>query len=360
VKLQKNGKWRAPAIGAREIGLLARLSEAVAVSGDEGAARDIVLHEIRQAVDSVEIDPMGNVLAIKRGKGARRPKVMLAAHMDEVGFMLVEKNGKGLFKFETVGGIDPRQLPGKRVWVGSAKTPGVIGPKTLHLTPIPEREKAVGVDSLQIDLGPGNENKAKPGDWGTFATTFRRMGPSLAGKALDDRIGVATLIQLIRHAPPNIDLLAAFTVQEEIGLRGAKTAAHALNPDLAIALDCTPAKDQPIWDGTENTEYNSLLGQGPAVYLADMGTFADRGLADLMRAAGETYAIPYQIRQPGGGRTDAGAIHLQREGIPSISVSVPERYIHTAAAIVRLADWRNTLALVHAALSHLNSDFLEG
>ena len=171
-------------------------------------------------------------------------------------------------------------------------------------------------------------------------------------------MGVATLIELLKHAPPNIDLHAAFTVQEEVGLRGAQVAAYALDPDLAIVLDSTPANDLPSWDGQENTRYNTRLGAGPAIYIADGATLSDPRLVRLFMETAESVGIPYQIRQPGGGGTDAGAIHKQRAGIPSISVSVPGRYAHTAASIARLADWTNTLVLVHTVLCRISAELL--
>jgi tetrahedral aminopeptidase len=173
------------------------------------------------------------------------------------------------------------------------------------------------VDSLRIDVGPGNSSKVKVGDRATFATRFSRTGASLRAKALDDRLGVATLIELVKNAPANIDLLAAFTVQEEVGLRGAKVAAYALEPDVAIALDSTPANDLPAWDGSENTRYNTRLGEGPAIYVADAATLSDPRLIRLLVETAQAAGIPYQIRQPGGGGTDAGAMHKQRAGIPT-------------------------------------------
>ncbi len=185
------------------------------------------------------------------------------------------------------------------------------------------------------------------------------MGPSLRGKALDNRLGVATLIELVRHAPENVELLAAFTVQEEIGLRGARVAAYALNPDLALVIDSTPANDLPVWDDSENTRYNTRLGGGPAIYLADSATLSDPRLIGWLAQTAESAGIPYQFRQPGGGGTDAGAIHRQRMGIPSISVSVPGRYAHTASMMARLSDWQNTLALLHQALSNFRPEVLQ-
>ncbi len=348
-------------IRAAQLRLLERLTNASAVSGDEDAVRQIVLDEIKSLADETRVDALGNLLAIRRGRGSEKhPRVMIAAHMDEVGFMLTADDGEGIFRFDTVGGLDPRQLVGKAVLVGRDQIPAVIGAKPIHLATAREREKAPSVESMRIDVGPENAGKVKVGDRATFATRFARLGPSLRAKALDDRIGVATLIELLRHAPPNVDLLAAFTVQEEVGLRGAQVAAHAHNPDLGIALDCTPANDLPAWDGEENTRYNTRLGAGPAIYVADSATLSDPRLIRHLRETATALEIPYQLRQPGGGGTDAGAIHRQRAGVPSVSLSVPGRYLHTAASIIRLADWENTLRLIHAALSRLPADLLAG
>jgi tetrahedral aminopeptidase len=246
-----------PTIGNTQFKLLEKLCNACAVSGDEGEVRKIVLEEIKAYADDVKVDALGNVLVTRKGSGKNRLRVMLDAHMDEVGFILVFDEGDGLFSFQTVGGIDPRHLPGKPVLVGKDHLPGVIGMKPIHLADSGELKRKPSIDSLRIDLGPNG--KAKPGEWATFATKFQRIGPSIMSKAIDDRIGVAILIELVKHAPGNIDLLAAFTVQEEVGLRGAQVAAYAFNPDLAIAIDSTPAHDLPRHDGTENAVYNSKL-----------------------------------------------------------------------------------------------------
>ncbi|MBN2388753.1 MAG: hypothetical protein JXB85_17180 [Anaerolineales bacterium] len=347
-----------PAIGTPQLKLLEKLCNAVAVSGDEGEVRQIVLEEIKGHVEDIKVDALGNVLVTKKGTTAKRLRVMVSAHMDEVGFMLVADDGEGIYRFEPVGGLDIRQLVGKPIWVGREHTPGVIGARPIHLTTAEERKRKIPLDNLRIDLGP--TGKAKLGDRATFATQFQRNGPVLIAKALDNRFGVVTLIELLKHAPPNIDLLAAFTVQEEVGLRGAKVAAHALNPDLAIAVDSTPAFDLPAWDDEPSSFYNTRLGLGPAIYIADGATLSDPRLVRHLTATGDAGKIPYQFRQPGGGGTDAGAIHRARAGIPSVSVSVPHRYAHTAALIARLDDWKNTLTLLHAALAHLTPSVLAG
>lgn len=341
-----------PIIGNAQLRLLEKLCNASAVSGDEGEVRKIVLEDLKNHSGQVRVDALGNVLVTCSGSGRKRLKVMVTAHMDEVGFMLVADEGEGLFRFEMVGGMDVRQLPGKAVLVGKDHLPGVIGARPIHLTTAEERKQKIPLDALRIDVGPGG-SKIKPGDRAVFATRYQRNGSVLIAKALDDRLGVVTLLQLVKNAPPNIDLLAAFTVQEEIGGRGAKVAAYAFNPQLAVVLDATPANDLPSWDAEENVSYNTKLGLGPAVYIADSDTFSDPRLVRHIIKSARAAGIPCQVRQPAGGGTDAGTIHKARAGVPSVSVSVPHRYSHTAASIALLDDWKNTLSLLDAALRHL-------
>ena len=280
--------------------------------------------------------------------------------MDEVGLMVIyeEDKDEGIFRFDPVGGVNISHLAGKAVWVGSEHVPGVIGARPIHLVAPDERKQQLTAETLRIDVGPGNGGRVKVGDWATFATPFTRIEQTLRAKALDDRIGVATLIELLRHAPPQIDLQAAFTVQEEIGLRGASVAAYTLDPQMAFALDCTPANDLPDWEGGENTRYNTHLGSGPVIYVADGGTLSDPRLVRHLIETADEQHIPYQIRQPGSGGTDAAAIHKRRAGIPAVSLSVPGRYIHTPAALVRISDWKNTLALIYSALERLSPAIL--
>jgi len=347
-----------PVIGAEQLALLERLSNACGVSGDEGEVRAIVMEQVKPCVDEVIVDALGNLLAIRKARVEHPVRVMLAAHMDEVGLMLINDEENGLYSFATVGGIDVRSLVGKPVLIGKQHVPGVIGAKPIHLTEEGETDRKIPLDALRIDVGPGKNGKVKVGDWACFATRFAQVGPSLRGKALDNRLGVATLIELVKHAPDQIELQAAFTVQEEVGLRGARVAAYSLNPDLAFAIDSTPAFDLPTWDGSENAQYNTHLGAGPAIYIADGRTLSDPRLVRYLAGVGDSLGIPYQFRQPGGGGTDAGAIHLRRAGIPSVSVSIPSRYPHTGVLLARLVDWQNTLALLHAALAGLTSEIL--
>jgi putative aminopeptidase FrvX len=339
-----------PTFGNAQLKLLEKLCNVIAISGDEGEVRKIVLEEVKPYADEVKVDALGNVLATKlgRGKSKQRIRIMLDAHMDEVGFMIVADEGEGLYRFETVGGIDVRHLVGKQVLVGKERMPAVIGGKPIHLMNGDERTRKVPLDTLRIDVGLSG--KAKVGDYAGFATKFRRVGSSILSKSIDNRIGVATLIELFRQSPPNIDLLAAFSVQEEIGLRGAKVAAQYFNPDVAIAVDSTPANDLPLYDGSENISYNTKLGLGPAIYIADGSTLHDPRLVRFLQETAEAEGIPYQIRQPGGGGTDSGAIQRSLAGIPTVSVSVPHRYTHSPVSISRVEDWKNTINLLYAAL----------
>jgi putative aminopeptidase FrvX len=345
-----------PTFGNSQLKLLERLCNVIAVSGDESEVRRIVLGEVKPYADEVNVDALGSVLVTKRGRGRKRLRVMLDAHMDEVGFIIVDEDGEGLYRFETVGGMDVRHLVGKQVYVGREHMPAVIGAKPIHLMSGDEYTKKVPLDVLRMDLGLSG--KARVGDRAGFATRFRRVGPSIMAKSIDDRIGVATLIELLKHAPSDIDLCLAFSVQEEIGLRGAKVAAQYFKPDLAIAIDSTPANDLPLHDGSENTIYNTRLGLGPAIYVADGSTFHDPRLVRLLRETAEAEKIPYQIRQPGGGDTDSGAIQSALAGIPAVSVSVPHRYTHSPVSIARIDDWKHTLQLLHASLKRITPELI--
>jgi len=343
-------------IGTPQIKLLEKLCNAMSVSGDEGEVRRIVLEEVKPYADEVKVDALGSVLVLKKASTKKPLRVLLDAHMDEVGFMIVNDEDDGFFQFETVGGIDERHLVGKQVIVGKDHAIGVIGAKPIHLTTVEERQHAISVDALRIDLGP--EGKAKVGDRATFATKFKQVGPSIMSKSIDDRIGVAILIELLKHAPKNIELCLAFSVQEEIGLRGAKVAAHYFDPDLAIAVDSTPARDLPDYEGRENFTYNTQLGLGPAIYIANSSTIDDPRLVRFLAETAEKNKIPYQFRQPGGGGTNAGSIQQSRAGVPVVSVSVPHRYTHSPVSVSRVDDWKNTLNLLHTAVNKMSRDLL--
>lgn len=349
-----------PEIGADQIALLEKLSNEIGVSGQENAIRKIVRDELKEIADELTTDVMGNLIAVKKAKTEGAMRVIIAAHMDEVGFMLTHKESDGIFRFSVVGGIDPRALAGKAVQVGKKRLPGVIGARPIHLSTAADIRNIIGIANLRIDVSP-DEKGVDVGDYGTFATKFKRLGDiSLLGKALDDRIGVATLIELFKNAPDSIELIAAFTVQEEVGLRGAQAVAHRVDPDIAFVIDCTPANDQEPYFGGENAQYRTRLGHGPAIYTMDGRTLYDRRLIGYLSDLGNSYNIPYQYRQPAAGGTDAGAIHLTKDGIPTISLSVPGRYAHTAAMLVRIADWQAYLQLLTVAIHHISPEILAG
>lgn len=350
--------------------LLEKLTLANGISGDEGEVRAVVLEQARKVTANrddagVRVDVLGNVLVTLTGKNPEpRPRVMIAAHIDEVGLMITADEGKGIFRFEVVGGIDPRQLVGKPVLIGKSHVPGVIGAKPIHLTKGDELKTPLSLETLRIDIGPGGSG-VKVGERAAFASGFVRLGAAVRAKALDNRLGVTALLELIKGSYPHIDLLAAFTTQEEVGGRGAMTAAYNFDPHMAVALDSTPAYDLPVVEQdddptAENRFYNTRLGGGPAIYTADAGTLSDPRLIRWLAETAEQHQIPFQLRQPGGGGTDAGAIHRQRAGIPSVSLSVPSRYQHTAISIGRISDLQDTIALLDAALQRVTPQLFSG
>ncbi|MCX6056248.1 MAG: M42 family peptidase [Chloroflexi bacterium] len=341
-------------IGKKQLGLLEVLTNTNGVSGNEQAIREIIRNHVRSYADEIKTDAMGNLLVYKHAAHSPPLKVMIAAHMDEIGFMIVNEEGEGLYAFEAVGGIDERQLQAKCVSVGNTMIPGTISSVPIHLKTEDEHHSSPSTRSMRIDIGPTNKGKIKVGDYAAFATKFFRCGDSIFAKALDNRLGVATLIELIKRVPDHIEFLAAFTVQEEIGLRGARVAAYEFNPDLAIVVDSTPAFDLPRPDGRENTQYNCCLDAGPAIYLSDAGTLSDPRLIRFLTRIARENGIPFQYRQPGGGGTDAGAIHKTRSGIPSISVSIPGRYAHTPVMLARKKDWENTVLLLEKTLETIS------
>jgi endoglucanase len=345
--------------------LLADLANAAAISGDEGAVRRLVLDAIRPHVDDVRVDTLGNVLAVKRAAPrTRRPlRFMLAAHMDEVGLMVVDHDSDGSLRFEVVGGVSERGLLGQPVLVGARRLPGVIGVAPVHLLGEERRRQTVKASQMRIDIGAGSQDAARrlvpPGERAAFATEFLAQAGVLRGKALDDRLGCAALVALLQAGPYPVELHAAFTVQEEVGLRGARVAAYAIDPAAGLALDTTPAADLPGSRDRENTRYNARLGAGPVIYVADGHTVSDRRLVDHLIRVAERAGLPYQLRQPTAGGTDAAAIQRARGGVPVAALSTPARYLHTPAALARAADWENTLRLAQAALEQFTPQVLK-
>jgi endoglucanase len=337
--------------------VLKMLSEAMGVSGQENEVRAIIRAELEGRVDRLESDTIGNLMAVKNA-GAPGPKVMLAAHMDEVGFMVSGYDRSGMLKFRKVGGIDDRVLVSKAVRVGKDRIPGVIGAKPIHLQEPKERQSPIKYQQLYIDIGARSkedaEKRVKLGEVAVFDTEFTELPNGLVrGKALDDRIGCAVLIALLKE-DFGLPVYGCFTVQEEVGLRGAGVAAYRINPDLGIAVEGTLCNDVA---GTEAEETVTNLGAGPALTIADRGTIPNRALLrELVRLA-ETNGLPYQFRRAVAGGTDAGRIHLTREGVPSAGVSVPCRYVHSPASIASLEDLKNTVRLLSLFIKSVEGGF---
>lgn len=337
--------------------LLKELCEAFGVSGNENAVRQLILNTIRDRVDEHRVDALGNLIALKKGAGNSGRKVMIAAHMDEVGLMIMHIEKEGSLRFHPIGGIDDRVLLTKKVLIGDNKVPGVIGSKPVHLLEPKAREQVVKFKEMSIDIGASSKEEAerlvKVGDYAVFDTLFSELGGPLRtvkGKAFDDRAGCAVLIELLEERYP-FDLYAAFTVQEEVGLRGARVAAYAIAPHLAFALEGTICDDLPRKGDVTPT---TVLGKGPAITIMDRSVIADRRLVELLIDTAEKNGIPYQFKQPALGGTDAGAIHLTREGVPSAVVAVPSRYIHSPTCLLSLTDLENTVQLMRQTLARVN------
>jgi len=346
--------------------ILKELSEAIGVSGNEGAVRKIIADAVRAHVDELRSDTIGNLFAVKRARGARRAshgfKVMVAAHMDEVGLMIVGYDSSGGLRFRPVGGIDDRVLAGKTFFVGPDNIPGVIGVKPVHLLKEDERKQVVKMDSMVIDIGAASKEEAeklvKVGQVAAFTTRYNRVGRTATGKAFDDRAGCAALVELLCETGGRFpfELHAVFTVQEEVGLRGARVAASAVEPDCAFALEGTICDDMPK---DKDTSPTTELGKGPAITLMDRSVLAHRGMVDHLVATAEKLNIPYQFKQPGIGGTDAGAISRSKVGVPSVAVAVPCRYIHSPVARLSLDDYDNTVKLMRESLKRLTPDVLK-
>lgn len=344
--------------------ILKELSEAVGVSGQEEAVRQIILKAIENHVTDIRIDPVGNITAFKQGTGEHKLRVMFAAHMDEVGFMVTGVDNGGLIRFTSIGGVDARILPGLRVRIGENLTPGVILWKPIHKG---NDQNVVKLEGLRIDIGAnGKEDngKVKAGDRVSFDSPFMEMGEKiLRGKAFDDRVGCALLIELLQGGPYPVDICAAFTVQEEIGLRGAKVAAQILKPDVAFVLEGTTAHDlpNPLIDPDRPEPVNPAckLGAGPALTVMDRSMIADPRLLRFMRETAEKNGIPYQLKTRLGGGTDAGSIHTSNSGVPSGVISVPCRYIHSPTALLHRDDYASTGSLIQALLHNITPDVLK-
>jgi len=338
--------------------LLEELSNAFGPSGCESEVRKVLIPVLRDRVDDLMIDALGNLIAFKRGTAPEpRLKIMLDAHTDEVGLMITRLDKNGLLGFRAVGGIDERLLLAKGVLIGERRLPGVIIAPPVHLSKPEERKKVIPIEQMAIDVGASSRDEAQGlvqvGDYATFDTRFEVLTRdglrTVKGKAFDDRIGCAVAAAVV-EGEYEADLYLSFSAQEEVGLRGARVAAFRIEPDLAFALEGTICDDMPKdKDVSPTTE----LGKGPAITVMDRSFIADKRLVQLLVDQAQALDIPVQFKQPGMGGTDAGAIHLSRTGVPSVALSVPCRYIHSPVSVASLEDFDHTVALLRASLQAL-------
>lgn len=325
--------------------LLKRLSEAMGGPGHEGEVRNLLREELKDCVDEIRTDTIGNLFCIKKGRPGAL-KVMVAAHMDEVALMITHIEKNGMLRVRNAGGIDDRILVSKIVRVGKDKIPGVIGAKAIHLQEPHERNQALKTDHLYLDIGAKSKEEAekftKMGDYAYFETTFEEFGNGMIkGKALDDRVGCYILAELLKKQW-DFTFCGVFTVQEEVGLRGAGVAAFALQPDMALVLEGTTASDVPE---SEEHEQNTTVGAGPAISVIDRAGIATKSMVKGLVEVAEKHGIPYQLRRTNFGGTDAGRINTTGAGIPAATVAVPCRYIHSPVSIASSKDLENTLKL---------------
>lgn len=338
---KKNGKARHHAEAGINLTLLKRLSETPGVSGREERVRALVIEELTPLVDEITVDALGNVIAFKRGKSDRR--VMLAAHMDEIGFMVKYIDEHGFVRLQPLGGFDARVLVAQRVIVHTADGQALRGVLTPATKPIhllgDEKPGAPKLEEFYVDLGmPGDRVREVVGlgDSVTLDRTLEQTGECVIGKALDDRSGVFTMIEALRKLGKHqVSVLAVATVQEEVGLRGAQTSAYHVNPDVAIALDTTLAVDTP---GMPETEAVTRLGEGVAIKMFDSSAIPNYKLVRHLRAVAEQHDVKHQLEILPRGGTDAGAMQRARAGAPAITLSIPSRYVHTVNEMVNVGD----------------------
>ncbi len=331
--------------------LLQKLSEASGIPGREEEVRAIARAALTGHVDEMEVDKLGNLIAHKKGKG---PKVVVAGHMDEIGFLVSHADeDTGFLRIEPVGGFDPRTLIASRVTVHAKGGPltGLIGTKPIHILTEDEKRKDIRVQDLFVDLGlPGKKvaKKVRVGDPVTLVQPFIRVGDLVSGKALDDRLGVYVGIEAVRRLKKHqSDVYLVGTVQEEVGLRGARASAFAINPDIGVALDVTLACDMP---GVSAHEQITKLGQGVAIKLKDSASISHPGLVRFLVDLAEEKKIPYQMEILPRGGTDAGAIQLAREGAAVVTLSVPTRYVHSVVEAAHVDDIEAAIKLLTAFL----------
>jgi putative aminopeptidase FrvX len=323
--------------------LIQKLTETFSPSGYETAIRDVIRKEIKPLADEIRVDALGNLIARKGKKSAKGLRIMLAAHMDEIGLIATHIDDNGFVRFTGIGGIRPLALTGSRVRFVSG-VPGVIS--TDRITDL---TKAPTLEQCFIDVGASSKKDCpvKVGDVCGFERPFLDLGKRLVAKSMDDRIACAILIETMRllKGSPH-ELYFVFTTQEEVGVRGATTSAFGIDPDLGLAVDVTGTGDTP-----KGSKMAVGLGKGPAVKVKDAGMLADPRVVAWMIRAAEKAKIPYQREVLEGGSTDARAIQLTRGGVPAGCLSIPSRYVHTPSEMVDYDDVQNAVKLLKALLS---------
>ncbi len=334
--------------------LIRRLSDAHGISGYEDEVREIIRAELEDHVDEIRVDRLGNIICIKNGNEFTE---MLAAHMDEIGFMVKYIEDSGFLRVTPIGGWFSQTALNQRVVLHGrkGKVVGVIGCKPPHFMRDDERRKVIEIRDMFIDVGAGSKDEVKELgiDVGTPVTIDRsaeRIGDRITGKALDDRAGVAVMIEAMKRMESRATVYAVGTVQEEVGLKGARISAYAITPDVALALDVAPSTDYP---GAEGVKIDVRLDRGPVITVADAsgrGLIAPRRVLDWLVETAENSKIEYQLEVGEGGTTDATAIHLTKEGIPTGVISVPARYIHTPVEVISLKDLDLSAELVARSL----------
>jgi len=319
------------------------------VSGDESRVRDYLKSKIERKVTDIIEDPYGNLI-VRKGK-SRNLRILLAAHMDEVGLMITGIDKSGLLKFHAIG-IMPNVLLAKRVSIGKDKICGVIGHKPIHLAKKEDLLKIPETKDLFIDIGAASKADASTlvqvGDYATFDTEFHTDGDIIRGKAFDNRIGCFVLLQLILHS--DLPLYYAFTVQEEVGLRGAALVAYRTKPHVAFAVDTTSSAE---WPEDKDVPQYPAIGKGPTITVADRSVICDPELVRILKETAETENIPYQIKKPMIGGTDAGAMHMTGAGVRTAVVSTPARYIHSPLAFASKRDIKALVKLIDRSIQNI-------
>ena len=332
--------------------LLTALCEVAGPSGREERVRALVRPELSATCDRVEADPLGGLTGVRDGSGG--PRVMLAAHMDEIGLMVTHIDDRGYLRFSPLGGWDARTLVGQRVMVhGRQDLPGIVGTTPVHLLDEAARQKAPKIEELAVDTGLPAERVrelVRQGDVVTRTRTLEDLGELVTGKSLDDRVGLFVMLEAMHAASPApSEIHATATVQEEVGLRGARVAATRVRPDIALAIDTCPADDGP---GTPAQGPSTRLGRGTAIRLMDASAIGSPALVDLLVHIAEERAIPFQFHVSSKGGTDTQSLQLAAEGAIAGCVSIPTRYVHSSVEACHPDDIQASIDLVAAFIEH--------